>query len=188
MRRCFSCLMIILMPMTSSAADTQQAMLTEAQALADEFVASLKPQLKKALQTQGPAGAIAVCADVAPQLADSLTYTSGWNVKRVSLRARNASRAIPDVWEKKHLQQFDSVAANLNANEALEYGEVVGNRFRYLRAQIAEPVCLICHGRELSAEVAQAIKSYYPDDTAIGYDIGNVRGAISLSRRIDSPE
>jgi hypothetical protein len=175
----------LLVPLVSTAAETEQALLAEARALADEFVASLKPQLKNALQSQGPAGAIAVCADVAPKLADSLSYTSGWNVRRVSLQARNASRAIPDSWETEYLNQFESVATNTDTAGALEHGDLVGNRFRYLRAQVVEPVCLVCHGQELASDVRQAINSYYPDDTAVGYRLGNVRGAISLSRYVE---
>lgn len=184
MHRHFLRLIILLLPMASTATDTEDALLAEARSLTDEFTASLKPQLKEALQTQGPAGAIAICAETAPKLADSLSYTSGWTVKRVSLKARNASRAIPDPWETQRLREFETMAASSSTTKILEHGELVGNRFRYLRAQAVEPVCLICHGRELSPEVAQAIDSYYPDDAAIGYDTGHVRGAISLSRNV----
>ena len=44
----------------------------QAGALAQEFVSLLRPRLKQAMAEGGPAGAIAVCADVAPAIADSL--------------------------------------------------------------------------------------------------------------------
>ena len=178
---------VLMLPLSAPAGDADPVLMSEAQALADEFVAALKPQLKGALQTQGPAGAIAVCADVAPQLADSLSLTSGWNVRRVSLKTRNASRAIPDAWEREQLTQFDAQAKETKDDEPIEHGEQVGNRFRYLRAQRVEGVCMTCHGQQLSADVIEALDTYYPDDIATGYSIGEVRGAISLSRSVEDP-
>ena len=178
---------VLMLPLSAPAGDTDPVLMSEAQALADEFVAALKPQLKGALQTQGPAGAIAVCADVAPPLADSLSLTSGWNVRRVSLKTRNASRAIPDAWERELLMQFDAQAKETPDAGLIEHGEQVGNRFRYLRAQRVEGVCMTCHGQQLSADVIEALDTYYPDDIATGYSIGDVRGAISLSRSVEDP-
>ena len=51
-----------------------------------------------------------------------------------------------------------------------------------MQAQAVEPLCLVCHGKGLSDEVQDALEQYYPDDTATGYSLGQVRGAISLSR------
>ena len=52
-----------------------------------------------------------------------------------------------------------------------------------MQAQGVEPVCLLCHGSKLDGAVTQALQAYYPDDTATGYTLGQVRGAISLSKR-----
>ncbi len=180
-------LIALLLSATVSAEQADPAMMAKARDLAAEFVAALKPQLKGALQSQGPAGAIAVCADVAPQIADSLSQTSGWTVKRVSLKYRNASRAVPDNWESRQLARFDAEASETDADTVLEHGEVVGTRFRYLKAQRVEPVCLVCHGQQLSPDVIEALDTYYPDDIATGYSLGDVRGAISLSQTVANP-
>ena len=79
----------------------------QAQALAQEFVGLLKPQLKRAMAEGGPRNAISVCADKAPDIATSLGIQSGWAVERVSLNSRNASRAVPDNWEQTVLLEFD---------------------------------------------------------------------------------
>ena len=178
---------VLLLPLPAPASDADPSLMSEARALADEFVAALKPQLKGALQAQGPAGAIAVCADVAPQIADSLSLTSGWHVRRVSLKTRNASLAVPDAWETEQLNRLDALVADAEKGAVLEYGEQTGNRFRYLRGQRVEPVCLTCHGQQLSAEVIEALDTYYPDDIATGYAVGDLRGAISLSRTVTIP-
>ena len=153
----------------------------QAPALANEFVGLLKPQLKQALAEGGPAHAIAVCADVAPGIADSLSAQSGWTVRRVSLKSRNASRAVPDNWERVVLLDFNRrQAAGENAAD-LHFGEVVNGQYRYMQAQVVEPVCLVCHGKGLADEVQETLLEYYPDDWATGYSLGEVRGAISVS-------
>lgn len=156
----------------------------QAAALANEFVGLLKPQLKGALAEGGPTHAIAVCADVAPGIADSLSAQSGWTVRRVSLKSRNASRAVPDSWERKVLMEFDRRRAAGEEPADLHFGEVVNGQYRYMQAQVVEPVCLVCHGKGLSDEVQETLQEYYPDDWATGYSLGEVRGAISLSGKL----
>ncbi|MCB1702474.1 MAG: DUF3365 domain-containing protein [Pseudomonadales bacterium] len=154
----------------------------QAGALAREFVSLLKPQLKQAIAEGGPASAIAVCADLAPAIADALSESSGWDVERVSLKSRNASRAVPDPWQRTVLLDFATRQAAGEDASNMSFGEVVGGQYRYMQAQAVEPLCLVCHGKGLSDEVQDALEQYYPDDTATGYSLGQVRGAISLSR------
>lgn len=154
----------------------------EAREIAQEFVGLLKPQLKRALTEGGPAHAIAVCADVAPAIADALSAQSGWLVRRVSLKSRNASRAIPDAWERGVLEDFDQRQAAGEAAAQLSFGETSGKQYRHMQAQGVEPLCLTCHGQNLSPVVVEALRQYYPDDWATGYALGDVRGAISLSK------
>lgn len=164
-------------------ADGTDELDAQARALVQDFVGRLKPELQQALQEGGPVNAIAVCADQAPQIADALSASSGWLVKRVSLRARNASRAIPDAWEAAVLRDFDRRQAAGAAAASLNYSELTPSHYRYMQAQGVEPVCLLCHGSKLDSAVTAALADYYPDDTATGYSPGQVRGAISLSRR-----
>ncbi len=154
----------------------------EARDLVGEFAGRLKPQLQSALHEGGPAHAIGICADRAPEIADALSAQSGWQVKRVSLKSRNASRATPDPWERDVLLRFDARQAAGEQPQQLNHGEIVGGHYRYMQAQGVEPVCLMCHGESLSEPVLQTLRDYYPDDTATGYLPGQVRGAISLSR------
>jgi hypothetical protein len=160
-------------------ADPREA---EARALAAAFVGQLKPRLEQALAEGGPGHAIEVCASAAPAIADALSAGSGWSVKRVSLKSRNASRAQPDDWERGVLEQFDRRQAGGEAPAGIRHAETVRGRYRYLQAQGVEPVCLVCHGENLSGPVREALALWYPDDAATGYTLGQVRGAISLSQ------
>lgn len=153
----------------------------EARALVGRFVGQLKPQLQQAMAAGGPAHAVAVCAEVAPSLMDSLSAETGWQVRRVSLQARNVERAQPDAWERAVLQQFAAQQAAGTPASQLQQAAIEDGRFRYMQAQGTEGLCLACHGENLSPAVQQALDSHYPDDRATGYQLGEVRGAISLT-------
>jgi hypothetical protein len=174
----------ILLCCTEGYAQTESELRQEASALAEKYVAQLKPELKSAMQSRGPSHAIEVCATLAPRIADALTAESGWQVSRVSLKQRNVGRAMPDKWERGVLQKFDRRQAEGVKVAELNHGEVVGGHYRFMQAQLVEPVCLVCHGESLSDEVKATLHLYYPDDIATGYSLGQVRGAISLSRSL----
>lgn len=176
-----ACCLLLLLPTALTAADSPES---EARALAAEFVGQLKPQLKMALQQGGPANAIEVCSHQAPKIADSLSAESGWLVRRVSLKSRNASRAVPDAWEAEVLKDFERRQQAGEKPGQISYSETTPAHFRFMQAQGAEGVCLTCHGEQLSPEVTQALHEYYPDDHATGYTLGQVRGAISLSKAL----
>ena len=163
---------------------SNKALQTQAEVLAQQFISELKPQLKQAINTGGPAAAVEACASAAPRIADTLSATSGWQVKRVSLKSRNASRAQPDDWERSVLLDFNLPQAAGEDAAALTHAGMDGKRYRYMQAQGVEPLCLICHGKGLSEPVLSVLSDYYPDDLATDYSVGQVRGAISLSKNV----
>jgi hypothetical protein len=158
------------------------ALVGEAAALTQRFVGTLLPTLQSAMQNGGPLNAIDVCAVEAPKIAQQLSEESGWNVNRVSLKARNSSTATPDLWETQVLRMFDQRQQMGEAPATLNVSEIVNGNFRYMQAQATAPLCLTCHGSEVSADVLQAIRAKYPNDLAIGYQAGQIRGAISLRK------
>lgn len=159
----------------------QLAQLNEQAAqLTGQFIATLQPTLQQAMQAGGPVNAIEVCAEAAPAIAASLGETSGWQVRRVSLRARNRQSAVPDEWETAVLHEFDSRQAAGEPGEQINESRFVDGEFRYMQAQVVGPLCLACHGTEIVPEVQSALQAHYPDDAATGYVAGQIRGAISL--------
>lgn len=152
---------------------------------------SVPPKLLSVLQEEiargGPEGAILVCRDKAPELARAASLESGWTVKRVSLRNRNP-KAVPDAWERAALEDFDRRAAAGEPPAKLEVAEVVVVEGmpvqRYLRALPTVELCTQCHGTadKLSPAVVAQLKALYPDDRATGYSVGQIRGAMTLSR------
>lgn len=170
--------------LTSVAQTTPQseALKGEAISIVKRFGGSLKPELKKALQSGGPAHAISVCSEKAPEIARQLSNETGWQVKRVSLKPRNNQSAIPDAWEQKVLEQFNKRQASGESAEKMAFGEMVDGQFRFMKAQGVAKVCLNCHAGQVAPEVETALKQFYPQDEARGYSLGQIRGAISLRR------
>ena len=145
-----------------------------------EFASRLQSALLSAMSEGGPAAAIAVCQELAPQIASELSRSSGAKVQRTSLKFRNAANA-PELWQSDVLQKFDSSAAQAGQPGGLESFSVAGDGgFRYMKAIPTGELCLTCHGSAVPAEVEAALDEHYPHDLARGYALGDVRGAFSV--------
>lgn len=171
-------------PDDATAAVATKPLQAEAKTIVQRFAGELKPTLQKAMSEGGPTQAIEVCSDRAPAIAQQLSEMSGWEVSRVSLQPRNQQSARPDDWERQQLEEFNRRQAAGESPAQINTAEQVGNTFRYMQAQGVEPLCLSCHGEKLAPAVEQALKLHYPDDTATGYRLGEIRGAISLQKRL----
>lgn len=165
------------------AADDDVAML---RAASFEMTDRLGAELKQALQRGGAVKAVSVCRDLAPAIAGEMSRQNGWRVTRVSLQPRNPLLGSADDWEQRQLQQFEKRLAAGEVPRQIEASEVVtesaGRYLRYARALPVQPVCLVCHGQpqQLAPAVAGEISERYPHDRAIGYELGQLRGAVSI--------
>ena len=160
-----------------------------------ELIQKLGSTLQQEMKAAGPAAAITVCRDVAPQIAGELSRRNGWRVTRVSDRVRNPMLGMSDDWEAGVLEEFRHQVGAGRKPAELEFTEVVteadGQRyFRYMKAIGTKPVCLTCHGEpeQMPTAVRQAIESAYPHDRAVGYSAGEVRGAVSIKQPLPEDE
>ncbi|QGU32476.1 Tll0287-like domain-containing protein [Thermochromatium tepidum] len=172
------------MPVLASADDP---LTEEAKQIIKEFSGQLQSELKAAIESGGPVGAISVCKDRSPAIAAELSEASGWEVGRVSLKTRNTKLGTPDAWETRVLESFKARLAEGQPAETLSQAEVVeddqGRRtFRFMKAIPTQEVCLACHGKTIAAPVAQALDEHYPNDRARGFEVGDIRGAFTLSK------
>ncbi|MDD2720822.1 MAG: DUF3365 domain-containing protein [Gallionella sp.] len=160
----------------------------ESRAAAMPLLQKLAAANKQAVSDGGPESAIGACKLIAPQMAGDLSRQTGWKVSRVSLKVRNPLLGTPDAWEQAQLLSFDARAAQGEKPETLEAAEIVqepaGRSFRYMKAIVAQPGCLACHGEQLSAGVVASLQADYPHDKATGYRAGQVRGALSIKRAL----
>ena len=176
-----------LVPALALALAADPPWIDEARSVATSVPPKLLSILTAEIAKGGPEGAIAVCRDEAPKLAKAASETTGWKVRRVSLRNRNP-KAVPDAWERATLEEFDRRAA-AGANPAsLERAEAVQEDgrtvWRYMRALPVQEFCLNCHGMpdRLSPAVKERLRELYPDDKGVGYSVGQIRGAMTISK------
>jgi hypothetical protein len=57
--------------------------------------------------------------------------------------------------------------------------------FRYMQAIETKKICLVCHGENITAPIAEKLAEFYPDDTAIGFKLGDIRGAFRIVQPLD---
>ena len=186
-----SCVTILLAILPMAAHADQAA---DARALSSQMIQQLGTALKKELAATGPEGAITVCRDLAPSIAGELSRKSGSRVARVSLKSRNPLLGEPDAWEQQVLADFDRRAAAGEKIEAIEYSETIdeprGRYFRYMKALPVQPLCLSCHGtaENIPAEVGARLAVEYPHDHAVGYVLGQVRGAVTIKQPVGTTQ
>ena len=70
----------------------------------------------------------------------------------------------------------------------METSEIVqtpeGRVFRYMKALPIQEACLTCHGdaAKLTPELKDKLAKLYPKDQATGYELGQIRGALTVKR------
>ena len=173
----------------AAAAPTANPLAEEAKSLVKEFAGTLKGELEAAMKAGGPTKAVSICQDRAPAIAKDIATRSGWEVGRVSLKTRNPQLDTPDAWEQQVLTRFDERKAAGEPVETMAFAAVVDGdgtkQFRFMKAIPTGEPCLACHGSAITPEVAAALDQAYPEDQARGYAVGDVRGAVSLSKTIE---
>ena len=163
------------------AGDVGDPRLEQSRELVKSFGMQLKGELKKGLEDGGAVQAIRVCKNVAPQIASQISRQSGAKVSRTSLRYRNPANA-PETWQADALKYLEQQATSAQAGAPLEFFTTEDDgTFRYMRAILTEGVCLACHGDVTAPALLESLQSEYPHDRAVGYELGDVRGAFSIT-------
>lgn len=161
----------------------REAALALARTAASELSADIRSLLMQELDRGGYEEAVRVCARAAQEKTAAFRARTGHDIRRVSLRYRNAANA-PDDMERPVLESFDRLPRSEVARA--EHVEVVegpeGRTLRYLKPVVTAPLCLRCHGQadEIEPAVRRVIEEKYPADRATGFRAGDVRGAVSV--------
>jgi len=156
---------------------------------AKQFMESLKTVLVKELQTNGIVSAVSVCSDTAQILTNNYGVNKGIYIKRVSFKYRNANNK-PDEVEAKALKYFEGLKSSGKLSETTEYNDIVDidgiKNVRYLKPIIVQAPCLGCHGavENIGPDVKSILNNKYPDDKATGYQMDDLRGAVSIQKTL----
>jgi hypothetical protein len=167
----------------------QAAMAADARKAAGALIQQLSGELQTAVKERGPADAISVCKERAPQIAADVSRQFDFDVRRVSPKNRNPA-GVPDAWEAEAQAGLEKRLAAGENPQTLDTWQIVdtpaGRMFRFAKALPVQPVCLTCHGDP--AAMPEAVKARlateYPRDAATGYAPGMVRGIITIKRAL----
>lgn len=146
------------------------------------FAGSLKQQLQLGMKSGGPLNAINVCNFKANEISE-LHSKEGWQLKRTSLKVRNAKNTPTD-YEVKILQSFATRKQQGEPIANIDHAEIQGDDFYYMKAIPTKAVCLTCHGDNIAEPVKQRLSQLYPDDQATGFQLGDIRGAFTLIKKL----
>jgi hypothetical protein len=167
-------------PTPSPAASTEAV--ARAKAAATALTAELMTRLTKEMTAGGPVRAVAVCSEVAQELARSRSR-GGVVVRRVSTRWRNPADR-PDAFESAGLTRLEAAhRAGAPPADLVEWVEGDGQKtLRLMRPIVVKKMCLVCHGdpASIDPQVKRLLAERYPDDHATGYRDGDFRGAVSV--------
>lgn len=160
---------------------------TELSKHAQDYMMGLKNVLVENMKKGGPIQAVNVCSDTASDLTQSYSDKYKVTVKRFSFKNRNPKN-IADSFEEKVLYEFEKLMREGKLNKKSSRIEKVTLNGRPA-VKLVKPIfidapCLNCHGsnNQINSEVANVISTKYPNDKATGYKIGDLRGAISVTK------
>ena len=149
----------------------------------DTLIKTLGGQLKAAIKGAGPEAALSVCKDVAMPLTEGTSEKfEDLSITRVTDKPRNPANTADEA----------DIAALARFRAAMAEGKPLaklivpaeGEPARYYRPLMIADVCLKCHGDRdaMSDKLRTLIDASYPEDKAIGYKLGDLRGLIRVER------
>jgi hypothetical protein len=155
--------------------------------LGDDLVGETKRKISTtlvdAMEKGGVKYAAQFCNLVAYPIVDSISKVHHARIRRVSDKPRNPKDAMNDD-EQKVFALFKAKAQMPNAElKPIVMQHDDGTVGYYAPIKISMPTCLKCHGevgKDVKAEDYKVLKSLYPNDVAVGYKEGDLRGMFSI--------
>ncbi len=175
--------LILISPAFADEPATQHLTIQEAaHEKVQQLTQTLKMQLQTAVKEGGIVKGIEACSLQAQDISKRLN-TDNWEVKRTSLKVRNPlNRPLQE--EASVLEAFEGAKLTGKSIKELSYYEVEDKGshriHHYMQAIPTQAMCLSCHGETLTEDVKAALLTRYPDDQAIGFKEGDIRGAFSV--------
>jgi hypothetical protein len=167
---------------TDMSDEEQKAFTDKGQAIVASAFTELSNRLKGAIEEKGVSGALEYCSLVALPLVDSLSVTHNAMIRRTSLKIRNPKDEPLD-WERTVLTGFETAV-----QQKQELKPVVKQLDEHTVAFAAPirmlPLCLKCHGivgKDIAEGDYSKITELYPQDAAVNYKEGDLRGMWSIT-------
>ena len=149
----------------------------------DTLINTLGGQLKAAIKAGGPEVALSVCKDIAMPLTEGTSEKfKDLTITRVTDKPRNPANAA-DATDLAALDRFRT--AQEKSDPLVPFTTSAdGEPVRYYRPLVIADVCLKCHGDRdaMSDKLRTLVEASYPEDKALGYKLGDLRGLIRVER------
>ncbi len=136
------------------------------------FGETLRTELEEALAAGGATEAVQVCHERAPEIAVEVSEQVGFEVGRSSHRLRNSENATEGAIQG-YLARYGEAGAAAPVEVYTEGGDQL-----VVAPIVTGPLCLTCHGdpASFSPELTSVLAEKYPDDSAVGFEVGELRG------------
>ena len=131
----------------------------------------LSSRLKSVIDTAGFSGAVDYCSVHAIPLTSEVAEKYDVTLSRVSNKYRNPFNMA----RNGDIEVLDAMATDAKPSVAED-----DDKITYYKPIKTMALCLNCHGKEgetLNEDAYATIKSKYPEDLAVGYSEGELRGA-----------
>lgn len=149
--------------------------------VAGALIQTLGGNLTAAIADGGHVAAMEFCNVEAMPLTQQVADERGMEVKRTSWRVRNPSNA-PDALETEALAHFASAAEAGEQPSPWVQADPAGG-WRFYQPLPTGELCVSCHGspEQLAEGVPEALQRLYPQDEAVGFAAGELRGLLRVS-------
>ncbi len=156
----------------------EKEFITQGDSISDIMQGVLLKNVATAIKHGGTEFAIGFCNINAIPITDSVSALYHVQIQRLSDKNRNPDNAIRTLDDSLAWQKIKSSSSSF---EQHSYGEVV----YYKPIRIGMPTCLKCHGSsaDIESKTLALINEKYPDDKAVGYNQGDLRGMWKIKFR-----
>lgn len=140
---------------------------------------TLSGQLKSALAEGGVPNAIPYCKNVATSITDSLSEEYGFKISRTAMKVRNPENKADQI-DRVVMLTMENALANGKKGEPILLPLENAEEYRIYYPIMIKPLCKSCHGivsKEISDENYKLILEHYPNDEAVNFFDGSLRGA-----------
>jgi hypothetical protein len=165
--------------------EVQREIIQRGRVLAGETFSLLSSNLQSALASGGVTNALPYCSLAASPLTASVGDKHVVKLRRVAQKARNPKDKA-DPAESAILEHYRNELSKSNALSPVVTNLQDGILSFFAPIVLTNALCLKCHGqpgKDIAAEHLEIIRRLYPLDEAVGFQLGELRGAW----RIDFP-
>jgi len=158
---------------------TNKQIMLEAKSAVMQVGGKLKKTLGTKIKTQGLPQAALFCSHEASNLMieASKDLPEGTTIKRVTNKPRNQNNKA----NKQESQILNSLKEKLKEGKMppMFVHKIDAKHFQVYKPLVIEAKCLMCHGEQknINTKVYKTISENYPQDKAINYKLGELRGA-----------